>query len=481
MPVIEATQLEVIIGLEVHAQMNTKSKMFCRCDNDAFGKDPNTLVCPICMGFPGMLPALNVEVVNKGVQTALALQCDILPLSKFDRKSYFYPDLPKGYQISQFHKPLSVAGKLDIDLSNGDTKTIRINRLHIEDDAGKLIHEGGFSFCDYNRSGTPLMEIVTEPDMRSPEEAKAFAEILQKLLQYIGSSDADMYKGMMRFDASVSMRPKGEDKLYPRTEVKNLNSFRALESAINYEIRRQTQLWKEGTHQDHDITVGWLDDLGKTHFLRDKEGADDYRYFPEPDLPPLTFTNDYVEQTREGLPELYPAKKKRFEEQYNLSENDLETLTASKDLADYFEKAVQDSGDQKRAQSFILTFLLKFLKEDEKKISECSITVDKLVELIKIINSGEISGNTGKEVIEEMYETGKNASTIIQEKGLKQVSDEGELEGICQNIVNENSKIVEDFKNGKDRAFGALVGKVMAQTKGQANPTIVNDILKKLI
>lgn len=472
--------LEVVIGLEIHAQMNTKSKMFCRCDNDAFGKEPNTLVCPICMGFPGMLPVLSDQVVYKGLKTALALNCSIPELAKFDRKNYFYPDLPKGYQISQFHKPLSLAGYLEVEVE-GKTRKIRINRLHIEDDAGKLTHEGGFSYCDYNRSGTPLMEIVTEPDLRSASEAKLFAAELQKVLQYVNTSDADMYKGMMRFDASVSMRPQGEDKLYPRTEIKNLNSFRALESAINFEIKRQTGLWKSGDPQSQGITVGWIDELGKTQFMRAKEGAVDYRYFPEPDLPPLSFKKEEIEKIRQELPELPRARRQRFQNDYQLNDNDLETLTSSKALGDYFEEVVAKSGDLKKSLSFILTFLLKFMKEDSVDVQDLKIKADDLVQLITIINAGTISGNSGKDVILEMYATGKSAAEIIKDKGLQQISNSDELQSICQDIVQNNQKIVEDIRGGKDRAFGALVGQVMAKTKGQANPKMVTEILKGMI
>lgn len=471
---------EIVIGLEVHAQVNSLSKLFCRCDNDAFAKDPNTTVCPICMGFPGMLPTLNAGVVKKAIRAALALNCEIPPESSFDRKNYFYPDLPKGYQISQFLRPISQNGYLEVELED-DVKQIRINRLHIEDDAGKLVHEGEYTFADFNRSGSPLMEIVTEPDMRSSKEARAFAETLQQVLQYCDSSDADMYKGMMRFDASVSLRPVGDDKLYPRTEIKNLNSFKALETAIDYEVKRQTKLWEEGTPQEKASTVGWLDDEGKTQFLRAKEGEMDYRYFAEPDIPPLSFTREEIEAIRVEVPELPLSKKKRFVVEYQMNEADARNLTANQNLAEYFEQVVKTSGDSKKALSFILTILLKYINEDQKLITDCPVSAEKMSELIKIVNAGTISANAAKEVLPEMYKSGKSAEQIISEKGLKQISDVGELEKICQEVLDKNPKIVADFKGGKEQAFGALVGQVMGRTKGQANPGVVNEVLRKII
>lgn len=471
---------EIVIGLEVHAQVNSKSKMFCRCDNDAFSKEPNTTVCPICMGFPGSLPTLNEGVVHKSVRAALALSCSIPETCSFDRKNYFYPDLPKGFQISQFLNPISQNGYVEIDI-DGNEKKIRINRLHIEDDAGKLVHEGQFTFVDLNRAGSPLMEIVTEPDLRSSKEARIFAEELQKILQYCDSSDADMYKGMMRFDASVSLRPEGEDKLYPRTEIKNLNSFKVLETAIDYEVARQKKLWEEGRPQDKASTVGWVDAENKTQFLRDKEGEMDYRYFAEPDLPPLSFTSDRVEEIRKEVPELPLAKRKRLVSDYQINDADAENLSTDQNLADYFEEVAKETDDAKKTISFLLSVLLKYLNDDHIKITDCPVSAKNLIELIKTVNDGTISGNSAKEVLPEMYKTGKSAAEIIEKKGLKQISDTGELEKICQAVLDENPKIVEDFKGGKDKAFGALVGQVMGRTKGQANPSVVNEILRKLI
>lgn len=471
---------EVIIGLEVHAQVNSKSKMFCRCDNDAFNKEPNSTVCPVCMAFPGMMPSLNEAVVHKALQAALALHCEIPEMCRFDRKNYFYPDLPAGFQTSQFLHPISQNGYLEVEVA-GEDKKVRINRLHIENDAGKLVHEGEYTFCDFNRAGSPLMEIVTEPDLRSSKEARAFAEELQKVLQYVNASDADMYKGMMRFDASVSMRPKGEDKLYPRTEIKNLNSFKALESAIDYEVKRQTKLWEEGNPQEKASTVGWLDDQQKTQFMREKQGEMDYRYFPEPDIPPLTFSEEQIAPIRDALPELPLAKRRRFLSEYKVTEDDALTLTEDGALADYFEKVVKETDDIKKAVSFILNILMKYLNDDQAAISDNPVTAERMIELITIVNDGTISGNSAKEVLPEMYSSNKTAPEVIEEKGLKQISDTGELEGMCKEVLAANQKIVDDFKGGKERAFGALVGQVMGKTKGQANPQVVNELLRKLI
>jgi aspartyl-tRNA(Asn)/glutamyl-tRNA(Gln) amidotransferase subunit B len=472
-------ELETIIGLEIHAQINTQTKMWCRCSNDDFDLEPNTAVCPVCMGFPGQLPVTNEEAVRKGVQTALALNCKIPSFCKFDRKNYFYPDLPLGYQISQYDKPLSLDGEVMINV-DGEKKKIGITRLHLENDAGKLTHEGEHSLVDFNRSGTPLMEIVTEPDMRSPVEAKIFAEELQRIVRAVDSSEADMYKGQMRFDASISMRPKGDKELYSRTEIKNLNSFRSLEMALNQEIERQTKLWEEGKPQEKEITVGWLADQQKLKFMREKEGADDYRYFPEPDLPPLELEKAFVEKLRKELPELPSEMRKRLLEDYQIPEERAELLLSDLRLLEYFEVIAKET-NAKNALRWVLSEWGEVEKNLEIKIYDSSVSTEKLTEMIQMISEGQISGKIAKEVLNDMAHTEKRAGEIVEEKGLTQVSDTGELEKICKEIVDANPQAIEDFKNGKDRAFGALVGQVMAQTKGQANPKIVNEILKKLI
>ena len=471
-------QLEAIIGLEIHAQIATKTKMFCGCDNDAFGAEPNSRICPICTGQPGSLPAPNKKALELGVKSALALNCEIPENSKFDRKNYFYPDLPYGYQISQFDEPISENGKVEIRL-NGDKKEIGITRLHLENDAGKLTHIGNFSLCDYNRAGTPLMEIVSEPDLRSAEEAKIYAEEVQKILQFVGSSSADLFKGEMRFDASVSLREVGKTELNARAEIKNLNSFKALESAITFEIERQKKLWAEEKIPEKDTTVGWDDEKGETFLMREKESASDYRYFPEPDIPPLILEKEEVEKWKKTLPELPLVKRERFVQQFGVSEEDARTLTNSKALADYFEKVVEISGDAKRSAGWILSELLARMKKDELKIEDQKISAENLGNLVKKITSGEISGKIGKEIFPEMWENGTDAEKIIEKKGLKQISDSGEIEQFVEEAIAKNAEAVADFRNGKERALGRIVGEVMKLSKGQANPAKVNELLQK--
>jgi aspartyl-tRNA(Asn)/glutamyl-tRNA(Gln) amidotransferase subunit B len=485
-------ELEVIIGLEVHAQMNTKTKMFCACDNDAFGKAPNTTVCPICMGHPGVLPVPNSESNKKAVVAAKALKCEVMEDSHMDRKNYFYPDLPMGYQISQYDFPLSKKGEVTF----GEEGRCGITRLHIENDAGKLSHAGGRSYCDYNRAGTPLMEIVTEPDLRNATDAVAFTKELQKILISVNASEADMYKGMMRFDASISLRPKGEDKLYPRSEIKNLNSFKSLEKALIFEEKRLRKLWEEGKPQDKEVTVHWDDDKEVGVVMRDKESAADYRYFPEPDIPPLHFDAKTLEGVEVGA---LPQERR---EQYlagGLSEGQAEMLVNDPRLADYFDSVCRGStlsspGEEEsstgrhivpplqasRVASVVLSQLIGFLKATEKELVD-GPTAEGVAELIQEVDAGTISGNSAKSVLEKMVESGKSAKEIIKEEGLTQVSDEGELEKIVKEALQKNPKAVEDIKSGKERAKGAIVGFVMGKTKGQANPKLVNDILKKLV
>ncbi len=476
-------KLEAVIGLEIHVQISTKTKMFCRCSNDSFDKEANINTCPVCMGFPGQLPVINEEAVLKGAKAALALNCEIKEHSKFDRKNYFYPDSPKGFQISQYDEPISENGFIDVDITD-ESRTIKvgITRLHLEDDAGKLTHITGASLVDFNRAGTPLMEIVSDPDLRSAKEAGAYAREVQKIVRYVGSADADMEKGMMRFDASVSLRPKGEEKLYARAEIKNLNSFKILETAINYEIKRQTELWKEGNVPDKPSTVGWDDDKGKTFFMREKEESDDYRYFPEPDLPPILMTQEIVDNLKSEIPELPNIKKKKYIEELGLLEDDARILSADLKLAQYFEEVVDKSGDAKKAVSFINTILMKHLREELIEIDDQKVLPSMMAELIKLVNDGDISNNVAKgEVFEEMYATGKSPSKIVEEKGLKQVSDTGAIEEACKKVIEAHPGPVQDIRDGKDKAIGFLVGMVMKETKGQANPKMVNDTIKKLI
>lgn len=473
--------MEAIIGLEIHAEMNTKTKMFCSCSNDNFGKIPNTNVCPICMGFPGMLPVPNAEAIRKGAIAALALHCELKAHSKFDRKNYFYPDLPSGYQISQYDEPISQKGWLDISI-NGQTKRIGITRLHLENDAGKLSHSTSGTLLDFNRAGKPLMEIVSEPDMRSAKEAKEYAETVQKLVRYCDSSDCDMEKGQMRFDASVSLRPVGDSKLYPRAEIKNLNSFRSLESAIDYEIKRQKELWEAGNAPNIETTVGWDELKGQTYLMREKESAADYRYFPEPDLPPLELTAEEMNAWAAFVPESPNEKLDRFIKEYGMNEAEARFFAEDAKFAQLFETVAKNSGNAKLAASFIGTVLPGKLKEMNLDLDEPRLSPEHFAELIKLIDAGTISNNTAKStVMEEMLASGKMPKQIVDEKGLAQVSDTAAIEALCQAAIAANPGPVADVKAGKTKAMAALVGFVMKESKGQANPPLVNSILSKLL
>lgn len=476
------TTYETVIGLEIHVEIGTQSKMFCGCSARAFNAEPNQNTCPVCMGFPGQLPVINREAVRYGVLTALALNCDIPRFSKFDRKNYFYPDLPKGFQISQYDKPISLNGHLTITIDGAD-REIRITRLHLEDDAGKLTHIEGGTLCDYNRSGIGLMEIVSEPDIRTSAEAVAYAKEVQSIVRYVGASEADMEKGMMRFDASVSLRPAGETKLYPRAEIKNLNSFRSLQSAIEFEVTRQKKLWEANKYQSSDITVGWSDEKQATYFMRDKEGADDYRYFPEPDLPPLIVEQAMVSELCAQLPELPRARRMRYIRDFGISEAEAYLLSDDKVLADYFERVLAcTTYEPKKAASFICTVVLRYLNDDARGIAECPVNSEQLGGLLTAVATGRISNNMAKgEVFEEMYLKGSSADEVITNKGLAQVSDTAPIEEACRQIIADNADTVADYKAGKTKVFGFLVGKAMAQMKGKANPQLVNDIMKRLV
>lgn len=476
-------EFEVIIGLEVHAQMSTQTKMFCGCDNDAFGKAPNTTVCPVCMGHPGTLPVPNKEALLKAIKASLAIGCTVNEHCHFDRKHYFYPDLPSGFQISQYDFPLSEHGKIDYEIldSSGNvvaSKECGITRLHVENDAGKLTHRGPLTLCDYNRAGTPLMEIVTEPDLRSAEEASAFAQELRRILIAVNASEADMFKGMMRFDASISLREKGTTELNPRSEIKNLNSFKALERALAYEEKRLRKEWEQsGGPLPNDITVGWLDDQEKTRMLRDKETADDYRYFPEPDIPPLHFEKTFIEQIQVELPALPREVKQRYME-LGVDEKQAMQLIDQPHLRAIFDAVEQETGDAKRASSIVLTQLLGFLNAHEKEVSEGPDAAG-ILELIQKIDDGTISANAGKEVLEKMVTSGKSAAAIIEDEGMQQISDDSAIEALVDQAIAANAKAVEDFKNGNEKALGAIVGFVMKESKGQADPKAVNRILRE--
>ncbi len=474
-------ELEAIIGLEIHAEMNTKTKMFCSCSNDNFGKVPNTNVCPICMGFPGMLPVPNRESIRKGAVAALALHCQIQPHSKFDRKNYFYPDLPSGYQISQYDEPISKNGWLEINVG-GAKKKIGITRLHLENDAGKLTHGTQGTLLDFNRAGKPLMEIVSEPDMRNAKEAKEYAETVQKLVRYCNSSDCDMEKGQMRFDASVSLRPKGDTKLYPRAEIKNLNSFRSLESAIEYEIKRQGELWEKGNPPTGETTVGWDELKGQTYLMREKESAADYRYFPEPDLTPIDVSEEELAEWTKEVPEAPGEKMDRFMNDYGMSEAEARFFSDDATFAKLFEDIATVTKNPKVSASFVGTVLPSKLKEANKTLAESGLTAAHLSELISLIDAGTISNNTAKtSVFDEMLASQKMPKTIVEEKGLAQVSDTGAIEALCKAAIEANPGPVADVKAGKTKAMAALVGYVMKESKGQANPPLVNSILSKLL
>lgn len=466
--------LETIIGLEIHVQLSTKSKLFSSADNDAFGAEPNTRVTPVCMGFPGMLPVLNKTALDKCVRGAAALGCEIQKFSKFDRKNYFYPDLPCGYQISQFDEPVSLAGEIDI-LVEGEFLPIRITRVHLEMDAGKLTHSGNVTLCDYNRSGTPLAEIVTEPDLRSAAAAVALAKEIQRIMRFVDASDADMEKGMMRFDASVSLRPKGEDKLYPRAEIKNLNSFSSLGKAINYEVARQKQLWAKGEVPTQELTVGWLDDAQKTKILRSKESANDYRYFPEPDLPPVTFTQAEIDEIVNNLPELPLQKYKRYTSDFNLSHDQALKLSETPELARFYEESAEKS-NPKKAANLILKLLLA-----ETYWNKTQATPDHVADVVNLAAEGKVSSSGADEIFKTLMESGGTAEQVMKDKNLEQKSDSGEIEAWVDQVLSENPQSVADYKAGKEKALQYLMGQVMKLSRGAANPPMVMKMLKEKI
>lgn len=472
------------IGLEVHVELNTKSKMFCSCPNDPDEKHPNVNICPICTAQPGTLPVINQEAVRKVIKTGLAINSQVPEYSKFDRKNYFYPDLPKGYQISQYDKPLCVGGFLDID-----RKKIRVTRVHLEEDTGRLIHPGGvdYSLVDFNRAGRPLMELVTEPDIKSGIEARRFAEELQLILRYLNVSSADMEKGEMRVEVNLSLSKK-EGELGTKVEIKNLNSFRAVEKGIDYEIKRQQVLLENGEKIIQE-TRGWDDTKGVTVGQREKEEAHDYRYFPEPDLPPLHFEKSDIGKIKAEIPELPRQRRERLRKEYELEDKITEILVQNKDLGEYFEKTVSEfdpklsrqdlAGLIKLATNYLITDLLGLLKNAAISDEDFLITPENFAEFIALIKEGKISTPTAKIVLKEMFGSGSDPSQIIKEKNLEQVSDAGELEKIVNEIIKSNPKVVEDYKNGKSNASQFLIGQIMAKTKGKANPQVVRDILNK--
>ena len=471
---------EVVIGLEVHVELKTKTKIFCSCPNE-FGSEPNTNVCPRCLGLPGTLPVLNEKVLEYAIKAGLALNCEIAEFSKFDRKNYFYPDLTKAYQISQFDLPICEHGYLDIDV-DGNHKRIGITRIHMEEDAGKLVHEGDTisvsdsSLVDYNRAGVPLIEIVSEPDMRSAEEAKAYLEKLKAYIEYTGVSDVKMEQGSLRCDANVSVRPFGQKEFGTRAEVKNLNSFRAVQKAIEYEVERQIELIEDGGKVVQE-TRTWDDAQGITLSLRGKEEANDYRYFPDPDLTPLIISRDYVEEIRKTIPELPDVKKERLISEMGLPEYDAGVITSSKGLATFFDHTVAIYPDAKKVCNWLMVEFCRLLNSESVEIENSQVTPEKLAALLKLVDDGKISGKIAKTVFEEMFISGKDPEAIVEEKGLVQISDEGALGAMIDKIIAENPKSVEDYKSGNKKALGFFVGKIMKETQGQANPGMVNKML----
>lgn len=471
-------EFEPVIGLEVHAQLKTKTKIFCGCSTE-FGAPPNTHVCPVCIGMPGVLPVLNKTVVEYTLHMALATDCTITRKSRFARKNYFYPDLPKGYQISQYELPIARNGHVNITVDGG-LKRIGIHRIHMEEDAGKLIHDPGrpYSRVDYNRTGVPLIEIVSEPDLRSPEEAGAYLRHLRAILRYLDICDGNMEEGSFRCDANVSIRPKGVEKFGVRAEIKNLNSFKNVEKALHYEIVRQRELLMDGGQVVQETRL-WNPDRARTTSMRGKEEAHDYRYFPDPDLLPLVVDDHWIDAVRSALPELPEARKSRFMSQYDLPAYDAELLTSEQDLANYFEACVARFPNPKAVSNWLMGTLLGMLNAEGKTISQSPVTPADLAELLKLVEADTISGKIAKTVFEEMVRTGGTPQKIVAAKGLVQVSDSGELEAVVVRILEANPEEVAAYRAGKSKLISFFVGQVMRETRGKANPKIVNQILKQ--
>ena len=471
-------EFEAVIGLEVHAQLSTSTKIFCGCSTK-FGNPPNTNVCPICLGHPGTLPVLNKKVVEYAAMLGLATNCSINERSIIARKNYFYPDLPKGYQISQFEEPICEDGFIEIELENGSRKNIKIKRIHLEEDAGKLIHDqGDYTLVDLNRCGTPLLEIVTEPDITSAQEAYSYLTNLKQILTYLEVCDGNMEEGSLRCDANISVRPKGQLELGTRTEVKNMNSFRNVERAIEFEINRQIELIEDGGKVTQQ-TLLWNADLNEAFPMRGKEESHDYRYFPDPDLVPVVVSSEWRSSLNNRLPELPKTRKERFVSEFNIPEYDAEILTSEKELANYFEETIKETKNYKSASNWIMGDVLKVIKDEKIPIAEIKLSAKNLGKLINLIDQNVISGKIAKEVFPEMFMSDSDPETIVKEKGLAQITDSLEIEKAVDEIIANNLKQVEEFKSGKEKVFGFFVGQVMRATKGKANPQIVNDILTK--
>jgi aspartyl-tRNA(Asn)/glutamyl-tRNA(Gln) amidotransferase subunit B len=469
---------EVVIGLEVHAQLLTETKMFCRCSTK-FGSEPNSQTCPVCIGMPGVLPVMNRKAVEYAILTGLATNCRIAPYSRFARKNYFYPDLPKNYQISQYELPLCENGFVEIVVDD-EVKRIGITRIHMEEDAGKNIHEelGDHSFVDLNRTGVPLMEIVSEPDLRSPGEASEYMKKLRAILRYLGVCDGNMEQGSLRCDANVSIRRVGQNEFGTRAELKNINSFKFVEKALEYEIKRQVSVIEDGGRIIQETRL-WDSAAGVTRSMRSKEEAHDYRYFPEPDLPPILVSQEWIDEIKANLLELPDEKRKRFIWQHGLPEYDAELLTSEKAIADWYERVVESGGQPKVVANWIMGDLMRLLNEENKSVDALLFGPAQMVGMLKLIDDGTISGKIAKTVFEEMYRTGKNAGDIVKEKGLVQISDTSEIEIAVDDVLAKSASEVERFKAGDEKLMGFFVGQVMKATKGKANPKMLNDLLKE--
>jgi aspartyl-tRNA(Asn)/glutamyl-tRNA(Gln) amidotransferase subunit B len=487
------SKYETIIGLEIHAQLKTASKMFCSCDNYSVDAEPNKNTCPVCLGMPGILPTANKKAIEWTYLLGMTLNAKIVERFNFERKNYFYPDLPKAYQITSSTNPLVVGGYLEIE-DEGKLRKVKINHIHLEEDAGKLVHPktGEYSLVDLNRAGTPLLEIVTEPDIGSPREARVFIQDLRSILRYLGISDANMEQGNLRCDANISLRPAGEKKLGTKVEIKNMNSFKMIERALEYEVRRQQEISEEGKIIIQE-TRGWDEAKGKTLSQRSKEEANDYRYFPEPDLPPIEPYADKkvdLKEIKNWLPELPKEKRQRFMEEYSLPRFDAETLTSDLELAQYFEQTLEgmpeiaESDDLKRRKAkrtanWIISELLAKLNAKSLQLSDCRVSHKHLAQLIEKIDSGEISGKIAKDIFAEMFENGKLPGKIVREKGLSQITDKDKIGAAIEIVIKENPDPVQDYRSGKEKAFGFLVGQIMAKTNGRASPNLVGEILKR--
>ncbi len=473
---------EAVIGLEIHCELKTKTKIFCGCAT-GFGADENTHVCPVCLGLPGVLPTVNKRVVEFAIKAGLATNCEINRYSKFDRKNYYYPDLPKNWQTAQYDLPICKNGWVDIDV-DGEKRRIRLTRIHMEEDAGKLVHSGttikdsATSDVDYNRTGVPLLEIVSEPDLRSSEEARAYMEKIKAIMEYIDVSNCRMEEGNLRADVNVSLRPVGTKELGTRTEMKNINSFKGLVDAIDYEIERQTEVLEDGGHVVQE-TRTWDPARGITLSMRSKENAHDYRYMPEPDLPPIVTSEETIEKYRKELPELPDARRARYEKDYGLSDYDAGIITSTRAMAEYYDAVVAAGADPKLAANWIMGDLAKQLNEESLDITQSPVDAQRLGAMIKLIMANTISGKIAKKVFKEMWTSSDDPEKIVKDKGLVQITDVSAIEGVVDEVIAKNPKAVEEYKGGKKKAIGALVGQVMKATKGKANPQMVNQLLAK--